>query len=70
MEKQTDTKCGWECRDGHGMAGGDVLVDCGALSYEVKGAGLVKGGSVGNRHTALNPHLLSEIKPVGSVDAL
>lgn len=28
-------------RDGHAMVGGDVLVDCGALSYEVKGAGLV-----------------------------
>lgn len=35
LEKHTDTS------DGHAMAGGDVPVDCGALSYEVNGAGLV-----------------------------
>lgn len=54
---------------GHTVMGGDVLVDCGVLGYEVKGPDWFGEAVQVNRHST-EPHLLSEIKPVGSVDAL
>lgn len=39
---------------GHTVIGGDVLVDCGALGYEVKGPDWFGEAVQVNRHTALN----------------